>query len=145
MQCFYFWDKKKKEKRRGGGDFSIRMVSMPQSGHATKSMPWAMGYCLGILRKKATVTQEAESQQYFRQWESVMENSRAKLLEQKWKEILSGFWTVLSLFPLLWITYCHVCRGHHFQSSRGYPAPPSGPCWGSDLPRQYQQWQWRWY
>lgn len=42
-----------------------------------------MGYCFGILGKKEIVTQEAESQQYCRQWESVMENSRAKLLEQK--------------------------------------------------------------
>lgn len=44
-----------------GGDFSMCMVSMPQPGRAVKSVPWAMGYCLGILRKKATVTQEAES------------------------------------------------------------------------------------
>lgn len=52
------------KKKRGGGrqnDFSMCLVNVPQPGHARERVPSAMGYCLGILRKKAIVTQEAES------------------------------------------------------------------------------------
>lgn len=43
------------------GTLARCMVDVPQPGHAVERVPSAMGYCLGILRKKEIVTQEAES------------------------------------------------------------------------------------